>query len=90
MKNKLLLNNSRYKNRNYDEMYLDESIDSGTNLFQCTIDQLRSRFIETFLSNNVIIDIIQYLLTNNFQNANDNNLPDLALQLFSTLSIKKP
>lgn len=53
VENKLSLIRSRQKKRNYDEMCSDKSITNRIDkfrvqVFQCTIDQLQSSFIERF------------------------------------------
>lgn len=91
VEDKLPLVRSRQKKRNYDEMCSDEPIINPIDkfriqVFQCTIDQLRSSFIERFSSNREIIADIQYLLPKNFQHAKDNSLPESALKMLSKLS----
>jgi len=57
VKEKLPLIRSRHKKCNYDEICSDEPIINPIDkykwvqIFQCTIDQLRSSFIERFSSN---------------------------------------
>ncbi|XP_025191719.1 uncharacterized protein LOC112591970 [Melanaphis sacchari] len=92
VEDKLPLIRSRHKKRNYDEMCSDESIINPIDkfrvqIFQCTIDQLRTSFIKRFSSNKEIIADIQYLLPKNFQLAKDNNLPESALKKLSKLSL---
>lgn len=91
VENQLPLIRSRHKKRNFDEMCSDEPIINPTDkfrvdVFQCTIDKLRSSFIERFSNNKEIIADIQYLLPKNFQHAKNHNLPESALKMLSKLS----
>lgn len=91
VEDKLPLTRSRQKKRNYDEKCSDESLTNPIDklrvqVFQCTIDQLRSSFVERFSSNKEIIADIQYLIPKNFQEAKYDNVPEQALKILSKLS----
>lgn len=82
VEDKLPLIRSRHKKRNYDEMCSNEPIINPIDkfkvqVFQYTIDQLRSSFIESFSSNREIIADIQYVLPKNFEYAKDTEVSSM-------------